>query len=49
MGRKLKYKTNDERIQAQRRWALEYYYRNQEMCKKKRMEKYYGKPSKIEY
>ena len=43
MPRKMLYKTNDERIAAQRRWAKEYYWRNVELCKKKRMEKYYGK------
>ena len=42
MGRKMLYKTNEERILAQRKWAKEYYWRNQETCKKKRM-KYYGK------
>ena len=30
MGRKLKYKTNEEKLDAQRRWAKEYYWRNQE-------------------
>ena len=43
MGRQMKYKTNNERVSAQRKWAKEYYWRNQEKCKKKRMEKYYGK------
>jgi len=47
MGRKMIYKTNEERVMAQRKWALKYYYRNQEMCKKKRMEKYYGYAKKI--
>jgi hypothetical protein len=47
MGRKLKYKTNEERLMAQRKWAINYYYRNQETCKRKRMEKYYAKKINI--
>lgn len=43
MARKMIYKTNEERIMAQRKWSKEYYQRNQEKCKKNRMEKYYGK------
>jgi hypothetical protein len=40
MGRLRKYKTKEEILAARRRWALEYYYRNQEECKKKRMYRY---------
>ncbi len=34
MGRKRIYFTEDERKEAQRRWQLEYYYRNRERLKK---------------
>ena len=33
MGRKRIYFTEDERKEAQRRWQLEYYYRNRERLK----------------
>jgi hypothetical protein len=42
MGRKRKYSTKEEIINVRRKWSLEYYYRNQNKCKKKRMERYYG-------
>lgn len=41
MGRKKKYKTDEERKLAQQKWALEYYHRNKEKINKKAMEKYY--------
>jgi hypothetical protein len=41
MGRKKKYQTDEERNDAQRKWALEYYLRNKETINKKRMEQYY--------
>jgi hypothetical protein len=41
MGRLKKYKTEQERIEAQRAWAKEYYHRNKEVINKKTMEKYY--------
>ena len=43
MGRLKKYKTEQEKIEAQRNWAKEYYYRNKEKINKKTMEKYYEK------
>lgn len=43
MGRKMIYKTNSERVNAQLKWSREYYWRNREIRKKIRMEKYYGK------
>lgn len=43
MGRLKKYETNEEKIEAQRRWAREYYYRNKEKINKKTMKKYYEK------
>ena len=42
MGRKRIYKTKEEIIAIRRKRALDYYYNNQEKCKKKRMERYYG-------
>ena len=42
MGRLKKYKTEDEKKEAQKKWAKEYYYRNKEKINKKAMEKYYG-------
>ncbi len=41
MGRLKKYKTEQEKAEAQRTWAKEYYYRNKEKINKKTMEKYY--------
>lgn len=41
MGRKRIYKTKEEILNARRKWALNYYYKNLEKCKKKRMERYY--------
>jgi len=41
MGRIKKYKTEQEKVEAQRLWAKEYYYRNKEKINKKTMEKYY--------
>ena len=41
MGRLKKYKTEQEKIEAQRDWAKEYYHRNKEVINKKTMEKYY--------
>ena len=43
MGRLKKYITEEEKIEAQRKWSLEYYYRNKEKINKKIMEKYYGR------
>ncbi len=41
MGRLKKYKTEQEKIEAQRIWAREYYHRNKEIINKKTMKKYY--------
>jgi hypothetical protein len=41
MGRKKKYSTDDAKIAAQKRWALEYYYRNKDVINKNLMKKYY--------
>ena len=41
MGSKKKYLTEEAKIIAQKRWALEYYYRNKDIIKKNLMKKYY--------
>jgi hypothetical protein len=41
MGRKKKYLTDEQLVEAQKRWSLEYYYRNKEKINKKIMENYY--------
>jgi hypothetical protein len=43
MGRIKKYSTEDEKKEAQKKWAKEYYYRNKNIINKKTMEKYYGR------
>ncbi len=40
MGRKRIYFTEEERKEAQRRWQLEYYYRNRERLKKEARDRY---------
>ena len=40
MGRKRKYHTDDERHEAQKRWQMEYYYRNRESILSNLKEKY---------
>jgi hypothetical protein len=40
MGRKIIYKTDDEKLEAQRRWNMEYYQRNREFIKKKAVARY---------
>lgn len=42
MGRLKKYKTEEEKKEAQKKWANQYYHRNKEKINKKAMEKYYG-------
>ena len=41
MGRKRKYNTKEEILNIRRKWSLDYYYKNKEKCKKKRMMRYY--------
>lgn len=41
MGRKLKYETYDEQLEAKRRWRREYYHRNKKRINRERMRKYY--------
>lgn len=41
MGRKLKYKTEDEQLDAKRKWRREWYARNKKQVNRERMRKYY--------
>jgi len=41
MGRLLKYKTDTEKRESQRRWSLEYYHRNKEKIDEGRKWKYW--------
>ena len=49
MGRKLKYKTPEEKRIAQRKWQMEHYYRNSEEIKRKDSERYREKKRKEFY
>lgn len=46
MGRKKKYNTDEERLEAQRRWNMEYYARNKDSIKEKNLNRYHGKGNK---
>ena len=41
MGRKLKYKSKDEQLEAKRKWRRDWYNRNKSCVNKKRMQKYW--------
>jgi hypothetical protein len=41
MGRKRKYHTAEEILAVRRKWSLDYYRKNREKCKKKRMQRYH--------
>lgn len=43
MGRKLKYKTKEEKLQANRETFMRFYERNKEMVRKTNLERYYVK------
>lgn len=45
MGRKKKYNT-EEKIEAQKKWNMEYYERNKERIKKEALDRYYEKRDK---
>lgn len=47
MGRKLKYQTKEEKLEAQRRWNMEYYERNKESVKQKNLKRYYGRKKNL--
>ena len=40
MGRKIKYNSAEEKKEAQRRWSMEYYYRNRAVLQAKARERY---------
>ena len=40
MGRRIKYNSEEERNAAQRRWSMEYYYRNRAILQAKARERY---------
>ena len=40
MGRQRKYSTKEEKKEAQRRWSMEYYYRNRAVLQAKARERY---------
>ncbi len=40
MGRKKKYNTKEDKLDAQRRWNMEYYHRNKEKLKEKARKRY---------
>jgi|TARA_B100001964_G_scaffold69203_1_gene78496 hypothetical protein len=46
MGRLKKYKTKEELQEARKKWARDYYLKNAEKIKKRRMEKYYEEVGK---
>lgn len=48
MGRKKKYHTEEELLEAQRVWNREYYERNKEKINSKRMKEYYERKNKME-
>jgi len=41
MGRKRIYRTKEEILEIRRKISKEYYYKNKDICKKKRMIRYY--------
>lgn len=47
MGRKQKYKTEDERIQANRDYFMKYYWKNQEKIKEKNLKRYHDNKNPI--
>jgi hypothetical protein len=40
MGRRVKYNSEEERKAAQRKWSMEYYYRNRAVLQAKARERY---------
>lgn len=43
MGRKKKYQTEEEALEAQRRWNMEYYERNKELVREKNKKRYHDR------
>ena len=46
MGRLRKYNSKEERTEAQRKWSMEYYYRNRATLQAKARERYRRKKTK---
>jgi hypothetical protein len=46
MGRKKKYQTEEELIEANKRWCMEYYERNKELMKEKNKKRYHDRKRK---
>lgn len=46
MGRKKKYLTKEEKIEANKRWCAEYYERNKELIREKNKKKYHDKKNR---
>jgi hypothetical protein len=47
VGRKRIYNTEDEKLEAQRRWNMEYYQRNRDVIKKKAVDRYRKKKIRL--
>ena len=47
MGRKRIYNTEDEKLEAQRRWNMEYYQRKRDVIKKKAVDRYRKKKIRL--
>lgn len=47
MGRKLKYKTVESRIEAERKWRRDYYHRNRKKICESYMRKYYESKTNV--
>lgn len=41
MGRKKKYLTEEELLEAKKKWKMDYYNRNKQILQKKNLERYY--------
>ena len=41
MGRKKKYLTEEEKLEAKRKWKMDYYWRNKEILQKKNLDRYH--------
>ena len=46
MGRKLKYKTPEEKIAARREWQMNHYWKNQKSMQEKALGRYYKRKNK---
>lgn len=46
MGRKKKYKTEEDKVNAQKRWNMEYYEKNKKEIQDKNLKRYYDKKNR---